>query len=612
MKLNKLWTVALALLAMTACNNELEPDQALRGTDAPKIIEVPIELTVTTDIEDMRAAYDVEENGAAYRLNMPERDLNVHLAVTRKGGSVVTKTVVFKKIKDVNRAFFHGKLPLPTDGEGTYRISAILLSEVGGDTEFALVNQDDPTKVTITQPEFAFEETNGVVSTNVPYVVGWQNLPPLSTDVNGAAFKSPFSMTFRPQGTLLRFRAHNRLDKELKLKRFLTSTNAFFLDGQYDFKQSENAYPKFTPIHQASQTGGAIEFQNEETIEPDAYSKWYYVWVMPRASSVYSTRIEAENASGSLRMRGLVHHHSLSEGSVRVTVPINQIGANAALADIENVDGDWGTDMTVVGYTPLSLLAEHNINQSGNGFASGDENRNLTGGYFTVEDATRRFSTFEHAGKTYRLGLYSEWVVVMPYVAANVTFSPGPDRLSQIEIYDGLYYFGDYTKSADGKIVYASRFRGSSDKNALLFAKHNRLRSAYRYEIIGNSVENDPDVHILIKARYIGGSETENNRKVLEKIANEDYWNAPDVNYITRTLPLAGYMNVSNQVIKRGLEAVYLSKGLYPGIDPTYAGFEKNSLSYGLLPWTSDDPYRRDDQTKYTVRLFKVQADAVK
>lgn len=598
MKLSKLWAMLFGAVALTACSKD-ELTQNISTTQPNPTASLSMEVEPSQ--EAMRATYAVESDGQAYRLKMPERDLNVYLSITRDGATAPAYTqVVFKKLPGVNRVRFSGAVNLPATGTGRYRVSAIVLSEVGGSQEFAKVSTTNPGQVEVVPTPYLLTEQSGpTLEANVPYVTGWVNL----SDIEDGKFKALVFANFRPRGTLLRMRLENKTSGEVKAKFISVSTNAYTHAGYFDFTQNVQNQPAFVDTHKPGTAGTSYNYElpDEITLANTAQSQWYYIWVMPVAQTTYATEISALNADKSIQMQGVEHYRPLPAGHIGINIALNSLTAYSNVYDLENWGNNWGEE-PAKRYAPLALFTERNLNAAGNDFATSD--LNTASGYFTYQYAFNNLRELTIGGKKYVLPTQHDWVKAFPANHNNISFTESKTVNSAAEGGgDGYSYYASYYSDPSKKTAYGVRFLGSSSTRG--FQVDQRYRTVYRYRLVGSLVENDPNVHIEATARYIGITSTSlPTATLLNDIKEDSYWTTNNSEDVVRRFPIAGYKtSVTASVEGVGTAMTYLCYGLSVAANISFPGLsETNGL--GISGGAN-----RVYTNLYPVRLLKVQSD---
>lgn len=528
MKLSNFFIGALVCLGLLSCSKDLE--QPIVDV-APLTKTVEVDLTVSSSDNDLRIAYQRDEQtGRLVDLAMSDKNLNIRIAVKRGDGVPVAQTLEFKKIEGPY-ARYQGPIEIPSGGSGDYKISGILLSEVGeGGKEFMKVSDSDPNVVEMIPTPLTLEPSSGSqVEVNVPYVSRWHDI----TVAEGGTRVSPIELLFHPQGTVLRMQVQNESDTEFPLGGIRFLTNTFSAAGSFSFAQTTADQPTWSESDNIDAKTILYSLPAETKIPAKVgvtpgKSAWYYVWVMPRNEVVEPRTVVSMRSTDPVQMYiGFETEKPLPTGSVPVilNLPAGEIGAHFNLPQ----ENSW--DSPVEPKMPLAYLAEYNLNAEGTGFASHDNNDS---GLFTIAETKTRFLKTTIDGKKYHLGTTDEWYGVVPASIARVTFVNTRITKDHIEIVraGGMRraYTSDYRSVAATKTVYAIRFQDPLDQS---------MRSAYRYKMIGTTAPGS-DAYVEVKARYLG---KDWSGDLVRDVAKDAFFEDPSVTYVTRRLPMSGTVN---------------------------------------------------------------------
>jgi len=199
------------------------------------------------------------------------------------------------------------------------------------------------------------------------------------------------------------------------------------------------------------------------------------------------------------------------------------------------VNSGW-TEMPVTyGLTPLSFVAEYNVNPAGDGFVT-----NLTActgsGYFNWNAA----QTINIAG--YHLPSLEEWrgIVAPP---THIYFNNNGytvDNVSETVKVNGTSYTSTNDYRNVGNKTYALRYKGTN------------WVSAWKYEYISDG----DNTHMMITSRGVAPSVTITN------IANEAFWSSGNENDVVRYFPASGYKNDSGTLYNFGNLGYFWSSSL--------------------------------------------------
>lgn len=207
-----------------------------------------------------------------------------------------------------------------------------------------------------------------------------------------------------------------------------------------------------------------------------------------------------------------------------------------ALAMAKNGDNEWGP-LTKVEFTtlsvnqavtlPLAYLTEYNVNAAGTDFVTTQALD--VSGYFSYEDAVKKFTNITIAGKKYHLPSKEEWMAILPVAASGDDYLSFTAPFRHNDVYETVVIKGDTISSTND-------YRGgsvSSNKAHALRFKGTKYVSAWRYE---STLLNDKRV-LKITARPLYGKE--NNIRI-EDIAKPEFWESNTESDIVRILPASG------------------------------------------------------------------------
>ena len=207
-----------------------------------------------------------------------------------------------------------------------------------------------------------------------------------------------------------------------------------------------------------------------------------------------------------------------------------------ALAIAQNADGKWGP-LAKVEFTtlstnqtttlPLAYLTEYNVNPEGTDFVTTQDLD--VSGYFSYEDAVKKFTNITIAGKKYHLPSKEEWMAIVPVASSGDDYLSFTSPFRQNDVSETVVIKGDTISSTND-------YRGgsvSSNKAHALRFKGTKYVSAWRYE---STLLNDKRV-LKITARPLYGKE--NNIRI-EDIAKPEFWESNTESDIVRILPASG------------------------------------------------------------------------
>lgn len=593
MKLNKLWASALALLALTACGKDLEPSLAPDAPEAPKTKVVHIDLTAGQDLNDLRVLYNLASDGtgAITGLAMSEKDVNLRIAVKQGSGEPTYQTLTFTKVQGENRATYSGQITIPSGGTGEYKLSAILLSEVGsGAKTFATVDAANstyawgfyPNAVVVRQTPANAKQlelpVGNKLDTNVPYVSAWQTVT-LSSDGTKLA---PTKLKLEPQGTILRFRIKNETQNTYNIKEVDFVTNAFSPTGRFVFTK-ESAYnvgfPEFIRGDFYPPYSYKLPKTNQTIVAASStapsLSPWYYIWVMPTHSRTFDTRVDLVATDGSKMIGVFSTDKPLSPGSVPMTLTIKNTGHGAGFGEIGEVPNEWGSVITKPKLA-LEYVATKDFNQAGNNFVN-DDDPNV--GRFIWTEAISKFSSpVVIEGVKYSIPTASEMRSIFPpeYIKSKedgvrikvdqpIDVSNFRERAVKIGDITKDYYSDFY--GTGNNICYAIRFKDKTNWN----------KTAFRYErITATDPSGTTTASWKVTCRYIG-----NNPAIsMSQVAQETFWNSNQDEDVTRIFVNRGYFNPRDKAmhIKRST-SWWVSDEYDPDVAYSFEIGDKSALS---------------------------------
>ncbi len=528
MKIKNLWAAAVAIFTLASCSSEPENVSTPQTEQATK--QVYANLTMSQNDGDLRVLFDVPdtESGAISGLYLADgKDLNIRIAVKQgDNGTPVLQDLVFTRTSK-NTATYSGQITVP-NGEGDYKIGAVLLSEVGGKT-FASYTGNQPFLVNASNGiTLTTVNTSSQVDVNVPYVANWVNT---SLNSTGTVLETT-TLSFKPLGTLLRLRFKNNTSEEKKVESVMF-TNSRFSNGMFvDFKETTL---RANPFGRAELT---LILPGQLTLAAQQTSDWYYAWVIAFEVNDATHPIMAftrSSESASYDTKVLSTTQPLTEGkAMKVTLTLG----NETVSDA--VDASWyaWTAAAPSGTPRVSLdyLAEKVVNQTGDAFVTDYKTDNTSVGLFTQSQAITQFgSAVNIGGKSYSLPTASEVeAIIPPYHNINgiliyrIHFTTAGSfyNLAEKNIKIGdltKNYLADYVNTSSG-ISYAVRFKDDKNYN----------RTAFRYQYVADAANNL--THLKITARYLGASSS----ATIAEVATESFWTSNNSADVERILPYYG------------------------------------------------------------------------
>lgn len=540
---------ALVLLGLTlfSCSKEsdvLEIDTPSSQTVKTQVIHVDLEAG---EAGELRLTQEIDDRGHAVRPFMSDKNLKIRVAVrlNNDANTIAYQTLEFTKLEGL-RARYSGQLTVPAGSNPTtdkYEISGILLSEVNGE-EFTQVEGDDKVSSIVKEMPSAGLVTaqGGKLGTKIPYVAEWMSIK----ITNGVV--QPVNMRFKPNGTLLRFKVTNRQAQNIKPTKIKIFTNAFFEDWKYDFRRlNGNGL-----VWGQRDAGNALwlktfDLPNPQMVAPETASVWYYMWVMPTASTTgLQTKIWVE-LEGSGEAVGFSSSHVPSMGSVPINLQVRPSSVDGNFDGLNpgyfEGDGNGNNDNTAAvgfpeGKIPLEYLAEYNVAAGGTSFV--DTHTNNASGYFSWEDAMKIKISGYHIPSQDEMR-----AILVPGESSANYYSNMTKTVDELIVVAGEAYSvtSEYTSKGNG-ILYALRFAQGTKKDKL---------TAYRYERLGTFTAGNLDARVKISARYLGATFTGN----LATIANEAYWQTNNSKDVHRFLSATGYKLSGGTVSDLGVKGLY-------------------------------------------------------
>lgn len=207
-----------------------------------------------------------------------------------------------------------------------------------------------------------------------------------------------------------------------------------------------------------------------------------------------------------------------------------------AVAMAKNADGKWGpltkvefstlsTNQTVT--LPLAYLAEYNVNPEGTDFVTTQALD--VSGYFSYENAVKKFTNITIAGKKYHLPSKEEWMAIVPVASSGDDYLSFTSPFRHNDVSETVVINGESISSTND-------YRGgsvSSNKAHALRFKGTKYVSAWRYE---SMLLNDKRV-LKITARPL---DSKANKVTVDDIAKPEFWESNTESDIVRILPASG------------------------------------------------------------------------
>ena len=511
----------LLLFAFTACSKDNTVDDVYQGATVEKTIEL-----VTDFSDEARAIYAVsrDEN---FRINanlqMPEKDLQVRLAIRRGTSAPLYHTVTFKKVKGQNKAFFKGKLEVPDVATGNYQISAVVLSEVGtpSHTYATLGDSENIVKAVANKGLATKNARNNMVSTQIPYVLKWTNLRLMPAPVGGKQYLQA-NLSFKPSGSLLAFRVDNYAGKtDIVVTKIKIKSNAFVLNWEYDLANLTGGN-----LQEGKATTTAIDvtytLPQPLTVRAGQVSDtYYYLTVMPvKATTNLATDVTVIASTGK-EFKIKTNNKVLAFGSVPATLSLSYEKEPAPIAE----------SCFPSKKLPLEFVAHYNIAPNGTSFDKTLANN--TGGHYTHAEAVAKFGKgINIEGSTYYLPSQPQMRAILPRETIYLISGNEQKNIEEEIVADNETYrtTADYRAETTSPGVLPRKLYA-------LRLKHSNLcmQTAYRYEFIGNFTENSTNSYLKITCRYLGN----NAEWTLDDIANEAFWAKDPSKDVVRYFPAA-------------------------------------------------------------------------
>lgn len=282
MKIKKILLITFVLFALSTCQVSDLEEVKTSADNEPSTEEVQVNLTV--DQSDFRALYDITDlnEGTVGTINLAEgKKLNVRIATnyTDSNSNPVIQDVVFTRTSPTT-ATYKGMIKVPSGGNGSYKIGAVLMGEVDGSTyarENTSLGDKSRYAVDLINTTAFTPISASQVSINVPYIANWTTT---SLAVNsGEKVLQPTTLNFQPHGTLLRVQLVNSTSSSKMLRWIQFAKARFSTNATINFEESVIKPKAHTPV------ATTYTFPNQTTLDKGNTSGWYYIWVMPQEAS---------------------------------------------------------------------------------------------------------------------------------------------------------------------------------------------------------------------------------------------------------------------------------------------------------------------------------------
>ncbi len=281
---NLLWSAVVLFTLFTCKGSDLE-EVKFSADNEPPTEQVQVSLTVHQT--DLRVFYNITDlnEGTVGAINLAEgKQLNVRVATNYadNNSNPVIQDVVFTRTSPTT-ATYQGTLKVPAGGNGSYKIGAVLMGEVNGNT-YAKENTTlgDKAKYAVDMvSSTAFTPiSSSQVSINVPYIANWTTTSLVSNSANGGEkVLQPTTLNFEPHGTLLRVRLVNSTASGKTLRWIQFAQARFSEKATISFEESVIKPKAHKPV------ATTYTFPNQTTLANGSTSGWYYIWMMPQEAA---------------------------------------------------------------------------------------------------------------------------------------------------------------------------------------------------------------------------------------------------------------------------------------------------------------------------------------
>lgn len=327
-----LWSTVV-LFALATCKASDGDEVKLSADNEPATEQVQVSLSVQQP--DLRMLYNITDlnEGTVGSVNLVEgKKLNVRIATnyTDSNSNPVIQDVVFTRTSPTT-ATYSGMLKVPSGGNGSYKIGAVLMGEVNGNT-YAKDNTTlgDKAKYAVDLvSSTAFTPlSSSQVSINVPYIANWTTTSLVSNSANGGEkVLQPTTLHFEPHGTLLRVRLINSTASKKTLRWIQFAQARFSERATINFEESVIKPKAHKPV------ASTYTFPSQTALNQGATSGWYYIWLMPQEATEIanpSTPTVAYLFDGNRHYRTFATTQGLSDKtSTRATFTISDAAEEA-------------------------------------------------------------------------------------------------------------------------------------------------------------------------------------------------------------------------------------------------------------------------------------------
>ncbi|MDO4708022.1 MAG: hypothetical protein Q4A61_06365 [Porphyromonadaceae bacterium] len=522
MKLKNFWAAALAMLALTACNKDIEPSNeplTTSTTSEPKTRVVHIDLSAGQQQDALRVAFGLQTDGsgALSGLQMSDRDVIMRVAVRRGDGEPQIQDLHFKKTKGQNHATYSGQISVPTGGTGSYKIAALLMREVGSKEDGAevfLVNDKVPGRSARESNTNVIIPQGDELKINIPYISHWQDIT-----ITEAGVVAPVTLDMKPFGTILRMRIKNETTAPQTFHWVNLLSNAFVHYGAFSLKDEESGRPRF---FQGNTEETLLKLAPGVTVpgkvgDNASYSPWMYTWVAPRLNPQHQPfRTLAQlyiksNMSEDTPYQAFATKAALPTGSVALTLTYNGPHQSNYGEVFENPVEFGATPSEFK--SPLSFISEFPLNQAGDAFISSYDPSSADVGRFTYDQAMAFNTPRSIDGHSYSLPSVQELRGIFPPQVNSGTpmirlpFGRAVEVTEHdIKLGDVVGSFqADYIRIQSPATLFAIRFKGGDD----------RYRTAFRYRHLREGTHNN----LVVESTYLG-----NETVTLSDIQQNSFW----------------------------------------------------------------------------------------
>ena len=569
---------AIALMSLTSCGKDvgIPRGESLAGEE----YSLSVTLGAEEGANEFRLAQQVGNDGAIVRPLAVSRNFTVRLLVRKKGDSrVKIQDVVFKNTSTNSqplRATYTGKIKIPEGlvphAGDAYQISGLVLKGTDPNVEYLRPEASLEGYVsTVPNTGLLIADAKKTIDTKIPYIADWTDIK-VTKDI---AHFAATTMRFKPRGSIIRFRLHNKSAETRVISSIKIKTNTFFTDWRYasqdpfakgnlmmGSRSDVNMWEKVYPL-----PGGDVTL-NAKTGVSD---KFYYMWVMPAASGAQTRLDITATGKDGKSYEVFASNNALKAGGTLLSLSIRPSKA-----------------VFPGGRLPTEWFAEYNVAPDGVSFAK--SHKNDASGYFS---RVRTLTQINYAFPGYHLPLPQEWAMVFPpdaqYLGAFGEGRFGPVNVNAENVELPIGTLGAMYRGEGNGTLYGIRFIG----------KDNRYLTAFRYRVIGNFVEKDLDSHLEVRAKYLGPDFVEGSLSfgAMDRIMPDEFWADAGKPLI---FPAAGMMH-GGRIRERGIHGSYWLRAF----DIDAMTFNRLHLQYQSLDASSNPAYGESMRVLLPVRLMR-------